>query len=691
MSNVPNDANHRLAPNALAGETSPYLLQHAYNPVLWMPWSETAWQKARDENKLVLVSIGYAACHWCHVMERESFENPAIAEIMNRDFICLKIDREERPDIDQVYIEAVQLLSGHAGWPLNCFCMPDGRPVYGGTYFRPEQWANLLERLQALWREDPQALGEQAGKLTAALRRHEDAAERSGIPDSVPPRAEVLGELHEAVERAKLMFDRAEGGAQRAPKFPLPVNWRFLLRYGHAQQDKAVLAQVRLTLDKMADGGIHDQIGGGFARYSVDGIWKVPHFEKMLYDNGQLLGLYAQAYAVFGDAYYREVAEKLVGFMQRDLQDRGGFFYASLDADSEGVEGKYYVWTREELDAALGKHAPIFAALHGVDARGLWEEGGEEHFILLRDREEAKIASQFGLSIEAMRAIDQESCAKLLALRQKRIPPGLDDKVLVSWNALAITGLAEAGLWLQNNAYLAAAEKAAEALLREAVQPDGSLRRTRQRGIFAIAGFLEDYAHFAYALLSLHRATQKNEYARAAESLVSYAIEHFSDAAGLFFYFTSDLDAPLVARKLELQDNVLPSANGVIARCLWRLGELFERPQWQDRAQAMVARMLPEISGYALAHGGWAETAFEMAEQHSTVSVLGPHATGLAVEMARRYLPQATVVAQSATGKQDNLPCLQGQDSGGRSLYVICRDRTCFQPVTTLDEALKLL
>lgn len=675
---------HARSPNALAHETSPYLKQHAYNPVHWMPWSDEAWRKAREENKLVLVSIGYAACHWCHVMERESFEDSSIAALMNEHFICLKIDREERPDIDQVYIEAVQLLSGHAGWPLNCFCLPDGKPIYGGTYFPVTKWANLLERLQALWQEDPNALTEQAGKLTSALRRHEKAAEETGEAAGLPPRPELKEALREAVERAKLMFDRAEGGAQRAPKFPLPVNWRFLLRYAHAQKDAATLTQVKLTLDKMADGGIHDQIGGGFARYSVDGIWKVPHFEKMLYDNGQLLGLYAQGYAIFGNPYYRQVAENLVGFLQRDLQDASGLFYASLDADSEGVEGKYYVWTREEIDATLGDKATLFAAMHGVDARGLWEE---ENHILLRDGDEAGIAAKFGLSIDAMKAIDRESCAKLLALRQKRIPPGLDDKVLVSWNALAITGLVEAGLWLREKTWITIAEKAAQALLRDALQADGSLKRSRQHGRFAIPGFLEDFAHLAYALLLLHRATQDNSYARAAESLIRYALAHFSDKEGVFFFFTSDLDAPLVARKLDLQDNVLPSANGVMARCLWHLGELFEEPQWRSRAEAMVARLLPDIGGYVLAHGGWAETALEMAEDHATLRVLGPNAVQAAQPLAQRYLPHVTVVAQTA----NPLPCLQGVESDGRTLYVVCRDKVCLQPVTDAESAIPLL
>ncbi len=671
--------------NALALETSPYLKQHAHNPVHWRPWSPAAWEQARTENKLVLVSIGYAACHWCHVMEHESFEDEGIAAIMNRDFICLKVDREERPDIDQVYIEAVQLLSGHAGWPLNCFCLPDGRPVYGGTYFKPAQWTQLLQRLTALWGQDAASLEQQAAQLTAALRRPEAQGNAPVTLDAEAAREA----LRKGVDRAKLSFDRSEGGTQRAPKFPLPVNWRFLLRYGEAQNDEAVLRQVRLTLAKMADGGICDQLGGGFARYSVDAIWKVPHFEKMLYDNAQLLSLYAQAYAVFRETRWRDVALSIATFLKRDLNAGDGLFFASLDADSEGVEGLFYVWSEEELQAMLEEDFPWFAALHGVDERGYWEE---EHFILLGTgdpKERAEIASKFDLTLEELNRRDAQRCEQLLQKRALRIAPGLDDKVLVSWNALAIGALAEAGLWLQAPDLIHLAEKGAQQLLQKAFDPQTGLQRSRQNGQFAIAGFLEDYAHFAWALLQLHRATQDSTWIFAAEGLVNFAEAHFSDADTGLFYFTSDRDAPLVARKMEIQDNVLPSANGVLARCLLRLGELLGKEVWVQRGERMLAHGLPEFSTYLLAHAGWADATLDRVAPHYLVSVLGPKALDNARTLAVSHLPQATVVADKPETKP--LPCLQGQDAGGRDVFVICRDQTCEAPVTSAEEARALM
>jgi len=665
--------------NALLNETSPYLKQHAHNPVAWEPWSQAAWERAKRENKLVLVSIGYAACHWCHVMERESFEDQAIAGIMNRDFVCLKVDREERPDVDQVYIDAVSLLAGHAGWPLNCFCLPDGRPIYGGTYFQPAAWTRLLQRLQELWKQESDSLITQADQLTQALRR----AEAGPAPTDALAAGAVLEKLREGVERAKLSFDKSEGGTQSAPKFPLPVNWRFFLRYGAAAQDRASLEQVRLTLRKMAEGGIHDQIGGGFARYSVDGIWKVPHFEKMLYDNGQLLGLYAQAHAVTGEAYWREVALGIAAFIQRDLASGDGLFHASLDADSEGVEGKFYVWQESELREILGDDFAWFAERHGVDKRGYWEE---DNHILLRCGEAEDIAVRHGLTPETLAQKDGDAREKCRLRREERIHPGLDDKVLVSWNALAITGLAEAGAWLKDPALIDAACKAGEALKSQAMDENGRLHRSRQNGKFAIVGFLEDYAHLAWAFLQLHRVTQDPQWVEAAARLVSHAETHFTDPETGFYFFTSNEDEPLVARKMELHDNVLPSANGVMARCLYRLGILLERTPWKEKAHSMLARVVPQFATYLFGHGGWAELALDIAAPHYTVSILGPHALEGSRILTAYPVMQATVVAGVPGLK--SLPCLQDLDAGGRDLFVVCRDGACLEPVLTAAEAL---
>src|SRR5690606_30825512 len=401
--------------NRLARESSPYLLQHAHNPVDWYPWGEEALARAARENKLLLVSIGYSACHWCHVMERESFENAEIAAIMNERFVCIKVDREERPDIDQVYMNAVQLISGQGGWPLNCFALPDGRPVYGGTYFRPGQWKEVLVNLSDLYVRDPEKALRYADQLTEGVRRSE-------WMEAPPPAAPVsMADLEAVYLPWTRQFDRVEGGMDRAPKFPLPNNYQFLLRFWEAGGGETALAQVRLTLDKMAFGGIYDHLGGGFARYSTDSLWKAPHFEKMLYDNGQLLELYAEAHRATGDPLYARVARETAAFVARELTSPEGAFYSALDADSEGVEGKYYVWTKEELESLLGERFPVFRDAYNVNSVGYWEEG---NYILLRKATDAELAKALGMDEEPYRAGLEADRARLLAVREKRVRPG---------------------------------------------------------------------------------------------------------------------------------------------------------------------------------------------------------------------------------------------------------------------------
>lgn len=438
--------------NELIHETSPYLLQHAHNPVNWVPWSESVFEQAKAENKLVLISVGYSACHWCHVMEHESFEDEEVAALMNKFFINVKVDREERPDVDQVYMTAVQLMTQQGGWPLNCFTTPDGRPIHGGTYFPKDQWMHILRSLQYTFTNEP-------GKVEEYAKNVHEGVVASELIDA-PQKMEDFSEtkLTELVQRWSRSFDRQEGGNSRAPKFPLPSNLEFLLDYGIRTDHESVLKHVELTLDKMAMGGIYDQIGGGFARYSVDMLWKVPHFEKMLYDNGQLLNVYSKAYRALKKPLYKRIVDQTIMWLEREMMDGSGAFYSALDADSEGVEGKFYVWKEDELEEVLGADFAWVKDFYEVNQRGYWEE---ENYILLRTKSDMEFARSQGWSSEEFEQKIKVVNQQLLDHRSHRIRPGLDDKCLTSWNAMTIKGLCEAYKVFGEEEYLLLALKSA--------------------------------------------------------------------------------------------------------------------------------------------------------------------------------------------------------------------------------------
>jgi uncharacterized protein len=422
--------------NRLSQETSPYLLQHANNPVFWFPWGKEALEKAKEENKLILVSIGYSACHWCHVMEHECFEDEQVAEIMNRDFVSIKIDREERPDLDQVYMNAIQLMTERGGWPLNCFCLPNQMPIYGGTYFPKEEWINLLLNLSKLWRDKPEEAVEYADKLTAGIRQSEM------LVKNTTESAFLVEQLKEMFDIWKRSFDMTEGGYASAPKFPLPNNWIFMLRYAHLMKEPAARMISKITLERMAKGGIYDQIGGGFSRYSVDDRWHVPHFEKMLYDNAQLVSLYSEAYQYDPDDLYRKVVYQSLDFIKRELTSPEGGFYSALDADSEGVEGKFYTYSREELVSILGEDEELFSIYYNVTNSGNWVE--ERTNIFFRKLDDADLASKLGLSIDELSKKMVLAKMKVFNHRSTRVSPGLDNKILASWNGLMLKAFADA-------------------------------------------------------------------------------------------------------------------------------------------------------------------------------------------------------------------------------------------------------
>ena len=660
--------------NALAHAASPYLRQHRNNPVDWVEWSDEAFARAKRENKLVLVSVGYAACHWCHVMAHESFEDGALAGIMNRNFVCIKVDREERPDVDQIYLEAVQLMTGRGGWPLNCFMLPDGKPVYGGTYFRPDQWKSILERLAEMWRREPGAVAAQAEQITAHLRRDEKTGGA----------AHEIGTFkwRHAYESFSMRFDRTRGGRGGAPKFPMPCEWQFLLRYGVYAKDEDCLNQVRLTLDRMAAGGIYDHLAGGFARYSTDGEWKVPHFEKMLYDNAQLLELYAEAAVALNEPLYLKISLEIGDFLENELAAPGGGYCSALDADSEGEEGLYYVWTRPELEGILGDRFAWFADLCGVGGEGLWEEGRN---VLLRRYSLEELADRQGWTRDEAARNWENVRRDLLKAREPRPRPMLDDKILTSWNGLLLKAFSSAHRCSGLEIFRERAIRLADFLLRKAVKPGGGLWHRGQptsliepgHGEFAIEGFLEDYAFLAEGLIELYQITFTETYLDAARALADDALLHFHDAASPLLFFTADNAPSLLVRKKEIQDNVIPSSNAAFARVLLSLGDYYTEPRHRDRAGAMLTAIRGEFPTYAPAYASWAQTLLMEEVSMATMAVVGPGVEEFHKAAKGRHLPHLRLAGSPVAS---SLPLLEGKFSPGVTMAFRCEGAACGLP-----------
>ena len=667
-----------LEPNSLIHASSPYLLQHAYNPVNWYEWGEEALAKAKRENKLILVSIGYSACHWCHVMERESFELHEVAEVMNKHFICIKVDREERPDIDQIYMLAIQLMTGSGGWPLNCICLPDQRPIYGGTYFKKEDWINILVNVADLWETEPGKAEQYAEQLTAGIRNSEK------VVHQLKTDPYTTKDLHDITMPWKRNFDMAEGGYNRAPKFPLPNNWLFLLRYSHLMKDNATHVATLLTLEKMALGGIYDQLGGGFARYSVDGNWHVPHFEKMLYDNAQLVSLYAEAYQLSGHPLFKDVVIETLTWVEREMTSPKGLFYAALDADSEGVEGKFYVWDLLEIEKVLDTDAALIADYFNITARGNWEE--EEVNILLRKQTAQEFAEANGLSYENFLVKLKRAKERLMAVRQKRIPPGLDDKCLTAWNGMMIKALAESSQLFDREEFYLAAKKAADFILSDLSTEDGGLYRNYKHNKASITAFLDDYAFFISALLALYEADFDERWLTEAKRLTDLVLSNFRDLDSPMLFYTAANSETLIARKHEIMDNVIPAANSVMAQNLKQLGLLFDEARYTDKADKMLAAVHAQIKTYGSAYSNWAIQLMNEVFGINEIAITGDSVAEVKKELDQRYIPNKIILS----GTNSALPLLKDKQSIETKIY-ICRNKSCQLPVTTVEEALKLI
>lgn len=677
-----SDKNSSQAPNRLAKESSPYLLQHAYNPVDWFPWSEEALEKARVENKMIIVSIGYSACHWCHVMEHQSFEDEKVARIMNDLFVCIKVDREERPDIDQVYMSAVQLMTGQGGWPLNCFTLPDGRPIFGGTYFPKEKWISALINLADLWKNEPEKCMQYAHELTQGVQKldskdwnYDDTKILQQLPDR-------------AWQGWSERIDSTEGGPNRAPKFPLPNNYLFLLRYYHLSKNNSVLKHVTLTLDKIAMGGINDHVGGGFARYSTDMLWKVPHFEKMLYDNGQLVSLYSEACHVTGNEFYLDTVRNTLQWVSREMTSPEGAFYSALDADSEGVEGKFYVWKKEELQNILREDFELIADVFNVNSIGFWEE----NYVLIMRESLPVLATRHNLTVEQLKGKIAKAKMLLLAERNKRVRPGLDDKILTSWNALMLHGYVDAWKVTNDPEYLLAAKKNAKFIIEKQIKRDGTLWHSYKNGKSSINGFLEDYAFVIDAFIALYQTDFDEHYLLNAKALCEVALEKFKAEDTPMLYFTSSDDAKLITRKFETSDNVIPASNSAMARNLFYLGKYFGNEDWLQRSFGMLKCVEREMMEYGPGYSNWLILALHRVNPSREVAIVGKDVDKTAAAFRKLYLPNAIFAGSPVDNrKEDAIAILQDRRVEGKTLIYVCENNTCQLPVTDVGEAMKQL
>lgn len=670
--------------NALIDETSPYLLQHAHNPVNWEAWKPEVLAKAKKENKLLLISIGYAACHWCHVMEHECFENVEVARTMNANFVNIKIDREERPDVDHIYMDALQMMTGSGGWPLNIVALPDGRPFWGATFVKKDNWIQVLKQLSDLYRNDPQKIEGYAQNMAEGLQSL-NLIENVDNPDSFG-----LDQMDKAVTDWSRYFDTEMGGYNRAPKFMMPVNLNFLLHYGTAQKDDSILEYVNTSLTKMAWGGIFDHVGGGFSRYAVDTTWHVPHFEKMLYDNGQLVSLYAQAFATNQNGLYRQTVEKTIDFVQNELMSDTFGFYSSLDADSHTEngtleEGAYYVWKEDELKRLLGSHFTVFQDYFNINTYGYWEH---ENYVLIRNASEEKIAHKNTITVEQLNGIIKDCLETLMNERNKRNRPRLDDKILTSWNGLMLKGLTDAYRYLGNLSYLELALKNADFILNNLVKKDGGLFHNHKNGKSSINGYLEDYASVIDGFIGLYETTFDETWLRRSKTLTEYCQTHFFDERSGMFFFTSKKDDYVIRRTIETTDNVAPASNSVMAKNLFKLSKFFPSAGYEAIASQMLKNVQENFKKNAQNHANWLQLALYFERPFYEVAIVGDAFKEKAEEIRSHYLPNSIFAAAE---KESTLSLFNDRYSVGETLIYVCRHGTCQLPMRHMQEVLEQL
>ena len=670
--------------NNLIRETSPYLLQHAHNPVNWEAWHPEVIQRAKEKNKLLLISIGYAACHWCHVMEHECFEDEEVAETMNAHFVNIKIDREERPDIDHIYMDALQMMTGSGGWPLNILALPDGRPFWGATFVKKKEWIQVLNQLQDLYKKQPEKIIGYAENMANGLN------EINAITAGNNDQKIKTSEIKDIVANWSTYFDTFFGGYKRAPKFMMPVNLNFLMHYGISENDENIQEYVNTTLTRMAWGGIFDHVGGGFSRYSVDTKWHVPHFEKMLYDNGLLISLYAKAYAVTKNQLYKNVVQESISFLKEELLDKNHGFYSSLDADSHTPDGKleegaYYVWQEKQLKELLADDFEIFKAYFNINSYGFWEN---ENYVLIRDSEALQIAQEHSITVNELQHLISKCLSLLKKERNKRIKPRLDDKILTSWNGLALKGLTDAYTYIGDEVYLELALNNANFILSKLMAQDGALFHNHKNGRSTIPAFLEDYAAVIDGFLGLYEATFNEKWLTRSLQLTDYVIDNFIDDSTGLFFFTSKNDEVLIRKTLEVSDNVIPSSNSIMANNLFLLSKYFPEKGYEQRFEHMLSTMDPAIKKNPQSHANWLHLSLLNNKDFYEVAIVGEESTEIIKTLQKYYLPNVIF----ATSKQKSeLPLLKDRYVKEKTLIYICQQGTCQLPTESIEEVLKHL
>jgi uncharacterized protein YyaL (SSP411 family) len=668
--------------NRLLNETSPYLLQHAHNPVDWFAWNDEAFEKAKADDKPVLVSIGYSACHWCHVMEHESFEDEQTARLMNENFVNIKVDLEERPDVDQIYMTFVQMTSGHGGYPLNVFLTPDKKPFFGGTYFPPDNRYNMpsfqriLTSVSEAYRERKEEVLHSANEILSEIQKI-SAAEKSSENLS-------LEQLDFSYQSFVKTFDSVNGGFGGAPKFPPPMSLEFLLRYFYRTKDENALAMVEKTCRKMANGGIYDQLGGGFHRYTVDAIWLVPHFEKMLYDNAQLSRIYLHLFQITKDEFYRRIAVETLEYVKREMLDPQGGFYTAQDADSEGVEGKFFVWTPEEISAILGADdARIFNFYFDVTEHGNFEE---KNILNVKNSIEVS-AEQLQISEEKLKEILERGGKLLFEEREKRVKPFRDEKVLTAWNGLMLAAFSEASAILDDKQYLEIAKQTADFILENS-QKDGYLLRTYKDGQAKLNAYLEDYANFADGLVELFQVSGEAKYLTEAKRLADLMITEFWDADGGGFLFTGNNHEELLVRSKDFYDNATPSGNSAAADVLLKLAKLTGDEKYERFAAALLRLVAPQIKRYPQAFGRVLSTTEFYLNRTKEIVIIGEKGNELEREVWREFLPDKIVVLSDKSNKDaDFIPLLQNKNMiNAQPTAFVCENLACQKPVTTVED-----
>ena len=669
--------------NNLKNETSPYLLQHVENPVNWNPWDTKYLNKAKKENKLVIVSIGYASCHWCHVMERESFQDSTVAELMNDKFISIKVDREERPDIDQVYMNAIQLITGSGGWPLNVITLPDGRPIWGGTYFSKDQWTSALKQISEIYEAEPE-------KFISYADRVQKGINALNIVESKINSFENI-DVKKYSELLLNNIDEEFGGFKGAPKFMMPNNLQFLLRYSFQESKEDSKNKILSTLDMMAYGGIFDHIEGGFSRYSTDERWHIPHFEKMLYDNGQLMSLYSIGYQISNKDLYKETVYKIHEYISSEMKDISGGYYSSLDADSKledgsYAEGEYYLWEKEKLKELIVNDFDLFSKYYNVNEYGFWET--ENKYVLIKSIPDIEFINNNNLDKQLFYQMKSEWINKLKKARENKKKPSLDYKIITSWNGLMISGYVDAYKSFNDDIFKNEAIEAGEFIYSNLKKRDGGLFHNYVNGKSKINGYLEDYATVIQASLDLYEITLNQIWIERALELSEYVLDNFSGLNSELFYFTSKDDEDLISRSIEFRDNVIPSSNSIMAKNLFRLYHYFDKQVYLEKAKKMCLSVTEEFETYPSGYTNWFDLIYNLKSNYYEVAIVGENSIDQVKKINLKYIPNKLIIGSKS---ENNLPLLKNRYVEGKTLIYVCVNKACKMPTESLEEAISLI